>query len=135
MYEDGSVYEGHFKNGLEFGKGRKIFANRDIYEGTFSNGAANGKGKYYYANGDYFEGDWRDNRREGRGRLVTIEEGTWEGNWLYNKRHGNFTLIRGGIIVKKAKWENGILTEEEISVPDKLPGSVITYKKLSRVFF
>lgn len=132
MYEDGSVYEGHFADGLENGEGRRVFASLDTYEGSYVDGVASGQGKYCCADGSCFEGAWRENKREGKGKLTVPGEGTWEGTWRDNKQHGTFTLTNNKQVIKKVQWENGVRTEDE-EVRD-LPGSSIQFSKLSHVF-
>ena len=43
--EDGSVYEGEFKDGLFDGQGILTYVNGDRYEGQFSEGKFEGQGK------------------------------------------------------------------------------------------
>ena len=38
IYDDGGIYEGHFNNGLENGKGRRILSNLEAYEGNYKDG-------------------------------------------------------------------------------------------------
>lgn len=131
IYEDGSVFEGHFADGLENGKGRRIFASLDVYEGNYVDGVASGKGKYLYADGSCFEGEWRENKKEGKGKLTVPKEGTWEGCWENNKKHGTFTLLKNGQAIKKVQWEKGTMVEKE-EVKD-LPGSFVQFQKLSHL--
>ena len=48
VYENGSVYEGSWKNNLKDGMGKYTFSRGDVYEGEFRDGKMNGKGKYMY---------------------------------------------------------------------------------------
>ena len=63
---DGSFYEGEFKDGEMTGSGvRKWAFNGNLYEGEFLRGEMNGKGLMTYGDGSMFEGDWSENKREG----------------------------------------------------------------------
>ena len=63
---DGSFYEGEFKDGEMTGSGvRKWAFNGNLYEGEFLKGEMNGKGLMTYGDGSMFEGNWSENKREG----------------------------------------------------------------------
>jgi hypothetical protein len=52
-YEDGSKYEGEWKNGKQHGRGVYYRSNGTIaYEGDFKNGKMHGYGVYYYDDDD-----------------------------------------------------------------------------------
>ena len=55
-FSDGSVYSGHFQNGLKHGPGQLIFPNKDVYEGTFQAGKRHGRGTLVFADGTQYEG-------------------------------------------------------------------------------
>ena len=52
------------------GKGIHYYNNGSRYEGDFRNGKKEGKGKYIYNNGDRYEGDWKNDIKEGKGILL-----------------------------------------------------------------
>ncbi|HMY67039.1 MAG TPA: hypothetical protein PL163_10330, partial [Leptospiraceae bacterium] len=70
-YNDGSKYEGDFKDGKMNGEGALTFANGDSYKGNFANDMFSGKGTYKYANGDIYEGDFKNDLFDGNGVLTT----------------------------------------------------------------
>ena len=49
-YNDGTIYEGEYKNGIKKGKGKLIYSGGKIYEGYFDNGLHDGEG-FYTENG------------------------------------------------------------------------------------
>ena len=57
-FDDGSVYEGFFVNGMPHGEGTCSFKNGDLYKGLWQNGKPQGQGKYTYANGVMLSGHW-----------------------------------------------------------------------------
>lgn len=50
-WNDGSVYEGDWKDDKACGKGKLVHADGDIYEGDWRDDKANGYGTYHHANG------------------------------------------------------------------------------------
>lgn len=140
VYDDGSIFEGHFSEGLENGVGRRIFRNLEVFEGEYENGVVTGKGKYYYSNGNIYEGEWKEGKRDGSGQLTVPSEGVWEGTWVHDKQDGIFTLLNNGVIGSKAQWNRGVfvgtLDDNGGLVPPKddkedLPGSFVQIQKLS----
>ncbi len=81
-YEDHSVYEGQWQNGMRIGQGTywmspkeyfhglwkyddpihgiQHFENGDWYEGSYKNGKFHGYGKYYYSSGILVDGTFED---------------------------------------------------------------------------
>jgi hypothetical protein len=56
-YEDGSTYEGKWKNGLRHGNGRCIFVDNSVYEGQFMDGELCGHGRMVVCpDGGWYEG-------------------------------------------------------------------------------
>ena len=60
IYGDGHKYQGGFKNGLPDGQGTLTFENDDQYEGWFKEGLADGKGTYTFADGEKYQGGWKN---------------------------------------------------------------------------
>ena len=56
---DGSIYEGEFKFGKKYGKGKLTNINGSVYEGEFYKGKKHGEGKLMNADGTIsHEGNW-----------------------------------------------------------------------------
>lgn len=102
-------YEGNFKHGEYYGKGRMIYANGDEYNGYWEKNEWNGKGvllqngnKYNgefkdnqftegvmkYANGDKFHGEWISNFKTGQGIMIYANGERYNGYWEEDKRTG-----------------------------------------------
>lgn len=78
-WNDGTVYEGEFKNGYPHGIGKMIISDLSVYDGHFCNG--------------YFHGD-------GTYNLVTTQL-IYNGQWKNGKRHGKLQIIQLAIIIGK----------------------------------
>jgi hypothetical protein len=68
------------------GKGKVVFDDNTIYEGEFLNGLANGYGICYYADGSTYTGYWNNNNIEGEGIYYinngNVIKGIWKNNEL-----------------------------------------------------
>ena len=63
---DGSYYEGEFKDGEIEGHGFRYYAlSKNTYSGKFHLGELHGQGVMKYSDGSVYEGEWRRNRRQG----------------------------------------------------------------------
>ena len=47
-------YEGYWKNGMKFGKGKMIFSNGDLYEGFYEQDKMSGYGLIEFKNKDTY---------------------------------------------------------------------------------
>ena len=60
--EEGTKYEGQFKNGRHHGIGKLSYeATGDTYEGDWVDGEIEGEGKFNFSNGDVFLGQFKNN--------------------------------------------------------------------------
>ncbi|XP_066476722.1 MORN repeat-containing protein 4 isoform X2 [Tiliqua scincoides] len=74
-FADGSVYLGHFENGLFNGCGVLTFADGSRYEGEFVQGKFNGVGVFTRYDNMIFEGEFKGGRVDGFG-LLTFPDGS-----------------------------------------------------------
>ena len=68
---------------MQDGPGKEELEDGSKYDGMFKNGKACGKGKFVNAEGDVFEGNFEDNRAMGEGvyqlkGFNMVFEGTWK---------------------------------------------------------
>lgn len=56
QYDNGSVYEGTFRNGRQHGKGTYRLPNGYEYSGDWVDGEIRGQGRARYPNGSVYEG-------------------------------------------------------------------------------
>jgi hypothetical protein len=61
-YSDGDVYDGHWLNGKENGKGRMTYSDGDVYDGDWLNGKWHGPGSWNMADGETQEGEFKDGK-------------------------------------------------------------------------
>lgn len=57
-YQDGSVYEGGWRNGARHGLGQMSWSTGKVYEGNWSDGKPEGTGTMQLAGGKRFTGNW-----------------------------------------------------------------------------
>ena len=88
IHEDGSKYEGMFKNDLAEGRGRLILSRGDYYEGEFSKDKANGYGKYVSDSGEIYIGYWNDDKQHGKGELLLKDGSRYEGDFKNGVKNG-----------------------------------------------
>ena len=62
IYKDGRKYEGNWKNGIWFGKGKYSFNDGSGYNGEWKNGVESGLGILTYPNGDKYEGEFKNGK-------------------------------------------------------------------------
>ncbi len=79
QYDDGGVYEGTFKNGLQHGRGTYRLPNGYEYTGEWIEGEIRGQGIARYPNGSVYEGEFALGKPEGRGKITFADGGTYEG--------------------------------------------------------
>ncbi|MBE6142483.1 MAG: hypothetical protein E7177_00650 [Erysipelotrichaceae bacterium] len=88
-YEHGK-YEGEIVWDKPNGKGKFIYDDGSIYEGQFKDGCFNGFGTYKWTNGDHFEGMYKDDVRNGKGKYYYSDGDVVECNYENDKRHGPY---------------------------------------------
>ena len=82
QYDEGSVYEGSFKNGLRNGLGKYTMPDGFKYEGEWKDDQIQGKGVARYPTGQIYEGFFKQGVPNGEGTM-TFSDGTkYKGIWL-----------------------------------------------------
>ena len=66
-YNDGSWYEGEFKNGKSHGQGYYSWPDGAWYKGGFKAGQREGQGTFYWVNGNKYIGGWLKGNMHGTG--------------------------------------------------------------------
>ena len=86
---NGNTYEGEWINFKPDGFGIMTFADDgSIYEGQFKDGQRHGKGKQKAEGIAEYQGEWVNNNFEGKGVLVYADGGKYEGDFFKNKKEG-----------------------------------------------
>ena len=75
---DGSIYEGFFKENRMEGRGRFLNIEGFIYEGEFKNNLASGYGKYVGLDGTIYKGTWVNNKQNGIGDVTYSDNSHWK---------------------------------------------------------
>jgi hypothetical protein len=91
-YQDGSRYEGTFKDHQPHGEGIFRYPNGDKYEGHFRQGMPHGKGTMHYADGQIQQGHWIDGEfvgRQAQARKGCIDGDCENGSGTYIFSDGN----------------------------------------------
>jgi len=109
-WNDGSSYDGEWKDGRRAGLGSQTYANGRKYVGQWKRNKIHGRGVFTWPNGVMYNGLFRKNQRHGSG-LQTYPDGTsFEGEFEYGAfKMGVFTWPDGrvyrGKFNKKGKKE------------------------------
>ena len=85
VWNDGTYYEGEWRDGDMHGHGKRTFDDGAYYIGDFVHDECHGRGKYVYDDGTYYEGEWRDGEKHGNGKY-TGDGWSYEGEF----RNGDF---------------------------------------------
>lgn len=108
LFQDGTLYEGYWKEDAPFGFGRLIKANGDVYEGGVNGYKASGKGVLYSLDGYIYNGEWENDKKNGIGEEIqpngTEIKGLWEANEIKNQgfiRFSDGTIYEGDIKSQK----------------------------------
>ena len=88
QYDDGGVYEGTFKDGLQHGTGTYTLPNGYEYAGDWVEGEILGRGTARFPNGSIYEGEFAKGKPHGVGKITFSDGGTYEGNWEEGKING-----------------------------------------------
>ena len=94
--EQGTKYEGEWKNNLKEGIGKMTFGTEGEYTGHFVAGQRNGEGVYkYLKTKDLYSGSWKNGLKHGKGTFIFYDTkmkivGDWfngqilEGKWIFS---------------------------------------------------
>ena len=105
--DDGSSYEGEWKDGLRHGNGIHIF-DGCRYEGEWKDDFKCGHGEIVTANGFRYIGDWRGDHYHGKGTYHDPEGHTYEGEWKYGKSHGYGVVRYSAGSSYEGFWKDGM---------------------------
>lgn len=136
-FEDGSIYKGSFKNGVQHGHGIYNWESGRKYEGEWENGLYHGFGVMSYPDQTSYSGNWVKGTRNGLGTYVWADGHVYVGNWSNDMRNGfgKFTYPDGyeqigqwkdEIFMGESKEkEKNTLAEETKKKPGNLGGTTV----------
>jgi len=79
--EDGSTYDGEWKEGQRYGNGTLTYEDGAKYEGEWKDGEMDGTGIFTWSNGDKYEGDWKNGKKNGQGTIFYQDGSKLEGEF------------------------------------------------------
>ena len=115
-YDDGSTYEGEFKDGRVHGYGTYTWADGTTYAGVFDAGLPHGEGRLTWPSGGAYEGSFQAGEMSGTGMMTWPTGNTYEGEFTADRIHGYGTLtwwdgmVYSGDFVYDAIHGAGVLT-------------------------
>ena len=104
-WEDGSIYNGDFKDDMIEGNGNLVVKNVGEYQGQFSKNKKNGTGLFKFKNGDIYEGTWLDDKMEGQGTYTFKNGSKYVGTFSNNMFNGEGTYYVDGDSYS-GSWKN-----------------------------
>ena len=117
--EDGSIYEGEYKNGKPNGKGSMTsFDNKTIYDGDWVNGKREGNGKLIISDEYNYTGPFENDLFSGSGGVLCdnkgniyegdFEKGKFEGYGHYKMSNGDTYIgeFKGGLFHGKGQFND-----------------------------
>jgi len=120
-WNNGSIYDGEYRNDLRHGKGRFMWANGESYIGDYRNDERTGKGIYLWPDGSRYEGDFLSGMRHGRGIFTSTTGVIYEGEWFDDLQHGAGTLTYPDGRIINGIWRRGELVTQPSALPPTSP--------------
>lgn len=88
QYDDGSIYQGTFRDGKPHGIGSFRLTNGYEYVGDWVDGVITGMGEARYANGAVYTGMFLDGKPNGNGLISYADGSSYEGAWIMGAMTG-----------------------------------------------
>lgn len=95
---EGDCYEGY---------GIYVWEDGTRYEGNFKEGQRSGEGTYYYSTGAKYVGNQVNGNRHGFGTYYDPSGGKYSGEWVNDEKEGEGTMYEKGQIFQKGKFQKG----------------------------
>jgi hypothetical protein len=114
VYEEGSKYDGEWKDDKKHGKGVMVYkgvtsnSSGQKYDGEFQDGKRHGKGVYVYEEGSKYDGEWKDGQTHGKGVLMYKDGAKYDGEFQHDKRHGKGVMVCKDGTKQNVAWNNGV---------------------------
>jgi len=116
-FKDNSFYEGNWKDGKRYGKGKYMYPSANWYEGDWVDNKREGNGIMMWTTiNEKYVGDWRDEMQNGFGTHIWLEErgisklmrNRFEGYWLNGMRHGTGVFFYANGSKYEGEWKNNL---------------------------
>lgn len=107
-WDDGSKYEGEYKDSLQYGKGVFTWPDGNRYEGDYKENIQHGHGIFTWADGSRYEGGYDNGLQHGKGIFTWPNRNRYEGQYQDGMQHGQgiFTWADGSKY--EGEYDNGI---------------------------
>lgn len=106
-YSSGAVYCGGWENGKHSQSGRMTYPDGTVYDGEWKEGNADGVGAMIFRNGSEYRGEWKAGKRHGTGIMRSPDGAAYEGAWKNGERHGNGVMTYPDGVIYSGEWKNG----------------------------
>lgn len=105
-WDNGTVYEGAFDNGLYHGRG-KLTTAEGSYIGDFAKGMYDGRGRFEAPGGEVYEGDFEKGEFTGRGTYSRPDGVRYRGEFLKWRMHGEGRYVDSNGGIHEGRFVNG----------------------------
>lgn len=105
--QQGSRYEGDFKENARHGVGRYVLPDGSVYEGDWRENLMSGRGTFKWIDGSTYVGSWKDGKRNGPGYLQTSDGFVYDGMWVQNAMEGRGIATYPSGQRYEGLWSNG----------------------------
>merc|ERR1712241_698072 len=100
-------FEGEFFRGQMI-QGQMTYQDGSLYNGSWVDGMRHGRGKCIFVDGSEYEGDFRKGKFHGHGKMTWNDRGWYVGNWCEGEIHGRGKEVRpDGSLRHDGEWERG----------------------------
>jgi hypothetical protein len=106
-WDNGTTYEGGFKDGQFDGRGTYSAADGRRYVGEFANGQFHGRGRFEAANGEIYEGDFDNGEFTGYGTYSRPDGGRYKGQFFKWRPHGQGHFVAPNADIYDGEFKNG----------------------------
>lgn len=108
VWDNGSFYDGQWKDNQQHGKGTFTWSNQNSYTGQWENNCRSGYGVMtWHRKKEVYKGYWKNNLRNGKGEMEWHRTGEkYDGEWKNSKKHGQGILTRSNGSVLRGEWTN-----------------------------
>lgn len=93
-YDNGTGYDGGFKDGKYHGQG--TYKQNGVFEyiGEWKDGKRNGQGTGTFANGNKYVGEWKDDNYHGQGTFTYADGRQSVGRWKNNQYQDEYQIVK-----------------------------------------
>ncbi len=109
IYDDGTKYEGEWKDDQRNGQGKLTWTDGTVYSGAWINNYMHGQGTYTWPNGNTYTGEFKYDKMEGTGTYTSTTGDTYTGEWSNSKRNGKGTFKGADGSSYTGEWENNYM--------------------------